>query len=150
MLQSPTKGQPPEPEFYVDENLGQIFVSALRVHGNLSVFWARDVFPSPRPEDVVWIPYVAERRWVVIGQDHLDAVEEQAALVAHGASVFVLVGNAKHEALAALFLKKIKWVKKQLALHSEAFLAKIYLQGAATKVIPASDLLARCARRWGC
>jgi hypothetical protein len=116
----------------------------------LRVFWEKEVFPQERPKDVVWLPKVANRGWVAITQDHLDGPEEQLALVQHGVKVFVLVGQVDHAALAALFLKNIKWVRKKIATHDEAFLAKIYCEGSSPKVIPASDLLARCSRRLGC
>lgn len=149
MPRSPTKGPPPEPEFYVDANLGKTFVSTLRTHGPLRVSCEEDVFPQERPKDIDWIPRVAEQGWVVITQDQLNPLDEQAALLAHGVKVFVLVGRASHTDLALLFLSKIRWIRRSVAEHDQAFLAKIYYSGASPKLSPASEILARCARRWG-
>ena len=90
MPRSTTKGQP-EPVFWVDECIGTPqFVSTLRVKGGLRV--EANVFPPGTP-DTVWLPEVANNHWTAITQDQLKSdLEEQVALVLHGARVFVLIG----------------------------------------------------------
>jgi hypothetical protein len=101
-------------------------------------------------EDVVWLPAIAQKGWIAITKDKLkEDLEEQVALVRHGAKVFVLIGDATHKELADLFLRKIKWVRKQIASHDEAFLGKIYVAGGAAKIVTLAELCSRSSRRWG-
>ncbi len=82
-------------------------------------------------KDVDWLPEIARNGWIAITQDQLNQdLEEQIAIALYGAKVFVLVGNASHRDLAALFLRRIKWVRKQIAERDEAFMGKIYVEGA--------------------
>lgn len=147
MPRSTTRGLP-EPVFWADENIGTPdFVSTLRVEGRLRV--EVDTFPDGT-HDTVWIPAVAANQWTAITQDHLKSdLEEQVALVLHGARVFVLIGNGRHKELAQLFLRKIKWVKRLIAASDEAFLGKIYVNGGKTAVVTLADLCSRSSRRWG-
>jgi len=147
MPRSTTKGQP-EPVFWVDECIGTPqFVSTLRVKGGLRV--EANVFPPGTP-DTVWLPEVANNHWTAITQDQLKSdLEEQVALVLHGARVFVLIGQGQHQELADLFLRKIKWVKRLIAASNEAFLGKIYVNGGGTAIVTLADLCSRSSRRWG-
>jgi PIN like domain len=146
MPQSTSTTALPEPVFWVDENLGHDFVSLLRVNG-LHVEY--DVFPDGT-EDVVWIPALAERGWVAITRDKLKAdLEEQISIARFGTKVFVLIGSATHRELAEFFLRKLKWVKEQIATRDEAFLAKLYIAGGETKIVTLEDILSRSSRRWG-
>lgn len=141
-----TRGQP-EPVFWVDACLGSPqFISPLRLSG-LQVRVGG--FPEGT-EDVVWIPEVARNGWIAVTKDKLkEDLEEQIALVLHGARVFVLIGAASHRELADLFLRKIKWVKKQIAARDEAFLGKIYVKGGETTLVTLVEICARPSRRWG-
>ncbi|HVR10801.1 MAG TPA: hypothetical protein VMW75_22350 [Thermoanaerobaculia bacterium] len=142
-----TKGLP-EPIFYADENFGSAFISSLRVNGNLQVRAARDFFAGQ--DDVIWIPAVASNGWTAITKDLLeDNLEEQVALMSCGAKVFMLIGRATDEERAILFLRKIKWVRKQIATRDEAFLGKIYMRGGATAVVTLTEFCSRSRRRWG-
>jgi len=147
MPRSTSTKEPPEPVFWVDENLGSPqFISSLRV-GGLQV--TAGGFPEGT-DDVVWLPAIAQKGWIAITKDQLkEDLEEQVALVLHGAKVFVLIGDASHLELAALFLRKIKWVRKQIASRDEAFLGKIYVNSGETKVVTLIDLCSRSSRRWG-
>jgi hypothetical protein len=140
------KGRP-EPVFFVDENLGKQFISSLRIAG-LQVKAAADVCRGAK--DVDWLPEIARNGWIAITQDQLNEdLEEQIAIALHGAKVFVLVGNASHRDLAALFLRRLKWVRKQIADRDEGFMGKIYVEGGATKIITLTELCSRSTRRWG-
>jgi len=140
-----TKGRP-EPVFWVDENLGREFVSLLRL-GGLQVRF--EEFPKGT-KDLVWIPALAEKGWIAITQDQLKAdLEEQIAIARHGAKVFVLIGDASHRELAELFLRKLRWIKKQIASRDEAFLGKIYVNSGETQVVTLIELCSRSRRRWG-
>lgn len=144
--QSPSIGQP-ELVFFVDENLGHQFTSALRV-GGLKVKAASVLCPGAK--DIEWIPEIARNGWIAITQDKLkENLEEQVAIAMCGAKVFVLIGDASHRDLAALFLRKIKWVRKQVVSHEEAFIGKIYVDGGSTKIITMADLCSRSKSRWG-
>lgn len=133
--------------FFADRNLGPVFISRLRI-GGLKVEACDDHF-SPFAKDVEWIPVVAERGWVAITQDQLrERPEEQEALVLHGAKVFVLMGRATHETLAEIFLARQKSIQRLIETHDDAFLAKLYLRTGEIKVITASALYEKLARRW--
>jgi hypothetical protein len=138
----------PEPIFYADENLGSAFVSGLRVNGNLQVRAAEDFFPGE--DDVIWIPAVASNGWTAVTRDLLeDTFEEQVALMSCGAQVFILIGKATDEERATLFLRKIKWVRKQIAMRDEPFMGKIYMSGGTTAVVTLAEFCSRSRRRWG-
>ena len=146
MPRSTSTAEPPEPVFWIDENLKGEFVSLLKLRG-LQIKVGE--FP-PGTEDVVWIPALAEKGWVAITKDKLkEDLEEQIAIASHGTKVFVLIGSASHRELAELFLRKLKWVRRQIASRDEAFLAKIYVAGGETKVVTLTDLCSRSRRRWG-
>jgi hypothetical protein len=149
MPRSTSTKRPPEPIFFVDENLGQGFVSSLRVNGNLQIRPALSLFPSGTP-DVIWIPAVANNGWIAITRDLLDETpEEKVDIMRFGARVFILIGKGTDSERAALFLRKIKWVRKQIATRDEAFMGKIYMKGGATAVVTLTDFCSRSPRRWG-
>ena len=136
------KGQP-EPSFYVDENLGRTFASLLRANG-LRAQFALGIF-EPGIADVVWLPYIANNGLTAITKDKLDVPKEQAAVLEHGAKVFVLTGRAPMSEWAALFLKRQKRVRNLIASHGGAFVARIYLDEG-VRIIPPDEILSRLSR----
>lgn len=137
-----TKGQP-EPTFYIDENLGRTFTSLLRASG-LRAQFALDLF-EPGTADIVWLPYIANHSLTAITKDKLDVPKEQAAVLEHGAKVFVLTGRAPLSEWAALFLKRQKRVRSLIASHEGAFVARIYFDEG-IRIIPPEEILSRLSR----
>jgi hypothetical protein len=124
---SSTREKPPEPVFFVDRNLGPIFVAILRAR-SLRVEALEDHF-EPSSPDTVWLPFVGSRGWVAVTHDQLRAdPEEQMALTVHGVKTFVLIGRAHHRALGELFVRKIKRIKRLIESHDGPFLAKLYVE----------------------
>lgn len=145
---SSTKKRPPEPVFFIDRDLGPIFVAVLRM-SHLRVESIADHFDSPSTPDTEWLRFVAEKKWVAVTHDQLRAEpEEQEILMLHGVKVFVLVGRATHAEMARCFLQNIRKVKKLVATHDEPFLAKVYVARNEVRIaLTLGDWLARQARR---
>lgn len=144
---SPKNERPPEPTFFVDQNLSGVFAVHLRVKGGLKVEDLASHLPPTTP-DIEWIPFVAEKGWVAITLDQFrEDPEELVALMVHGVKVFVLVGRASNEDRAAVFLRKIKWIRRTIAEHSEPFMARISVATREHHLIRLPDFLNREARR---
>lgn len=144
---SPKKERLPEPTFFVDQNLRGTFSVLLRLNGGLRVEELASHLPPTTP-DVVWLPFVAEKGWVAITVDQLrEDPEEMVALMVHGVKVFVLVGQATHEERAAMFLRKIKWVRATIAADSEPFMARISMATGDHRLTRLPDFLNKEARR---
>lgn len=144
---SPRNERRPEPTFFVDQNLRGVFAVHLKVKGGLRVEELASHLPPTVP-DVVWLPFVAEKGWVAITVDQLrEDPEELVALMVHGVKVFVLVGKASQEERAAMFLRKIKWIRRTIADNSEPFLARISMATGGHHITRLEDFLNREARR---
>lgn len=144
---SSTKKRRLEPTFFIDRNLcGGVFVSHLRLNGVRLEELDRH-FP-PTAEDVEWLPFAGQQGWVVVTQDQLrEDPEEQVALMEHGTKVFVFMGYAPHDELAALFLRKLRRIKELTAGHDDAFMAKIYVRTGEIAVLTLADLYRAQSRR---
>jgi len=136
-----------DPTFFVDSNLRGLFVALLRVAG-LRIEELGAHFPHNAP-DVEWLPFVGARGWVAVTKDQLKSdPEEQVALMVHGVKAFVLIGHqASHEELAALFLRKLRWIHRTIESHAEPFMAKLYAGSGGHAVVTLSDLMNAQARR---
>jgi hypothetical protein len=144
---SPKNERQPEPTFFVDQNLRGNFAVHLRVNGGLRVEELASHLPPTTP-DVVWLPFVAERGWVAITVDQLrEDPEELVALMVHGVKVFVLVGRASQEERAAMFLRKIKWIRRTIAAYSEPFMVRISMSTGDHHMTRLADFLNKEARR---
>lgn len=143
---SPTNERPPEPTFFVDENLCGIFSARLRVAG-LRI----EELPNHLPKgtkDTVWLPFVGNQGWIAVTMDLFkEDPEEQLALIVHGVPVFVLVGNATHQQRADVFLRKLKWVRRTIAAHAEPFMARISVATGNHSIKSLEELMDRYARR---
>lgn len=144
---STNERRPDPPTFFIDRNLRGLFVARLRVAG-LRVEELESHFPHNAP-DVEWLPFVGARGWVVVTKDQLKSdPEEQVALMVHGVKAFVLIGHqVSHEALAALFLRKLRWIHRAVESHAEPFIAKLYAASGGHALITFSDLMNAQARR---
>jgi hypothetical protein len=99
---SPTNERPPEPSFFVDENLCGIFSARLRVAG-LRIEERPTIYPKGT-KDTVWLPFVGNQGWIALTMDLFkEDPEEQLALIVHGVPVFVLVGQATQHQRADVF-----------------------------------------------
>jgi hypothetical protein len=144
---SPKNERPPEPTFFVDQNLRGVFAVHLRVSGGLRVEELASHLPPTTP-DVVWLPFVAEKGWIAITVDQLrEDPEELVALMVHGVKVFVLVGKGSQEERAAMFLRKIKWIRRTIATCPEPFLVRISMATGDHHMTRLADFLNREARR---
>lgn len=143
---SPTNERPPEPTFFVDENLCGIFTARLRIAG-LRIEELPDHLPKGT-KDTVWLPFVGNQGWIALTMDLLrEDPEEQLALMVHGVPVFVLVGNATHQQRADVFLRKLKWVRRTIAAHAEPFMARISVATGNHSIKSFEELMDRYARR---
>jgi hypothetical protein len=141
-----TNARPHEPTFFVDQNLRGRFAAHLRLAG-LKIEELQSHFP-PDTLDVDWLPFVGERGWVAITMDHFKSdPEEQVALMVHGVKVFVLVGRATHKEFAEFFLRKLRWVRRVIAAHSDPFMARLYLASGDHNLTTLEDFLNSQARR---
>jgi hypothetical protein len=144
---SPKNERPPEPTFFVDQNLHGTFAVHLRVNGGLRVEELASHLPPTAP-DVEWLPFVAEKGWVAITVDQLrEDPEELVALMVHGVKVFVLVGRASQAERAAMFLRKIKWIRRTIATYQEPFMVRISMSTGDHHITRLADFLNKEARR---
>jgi hypothetical protein len=143
---SSTSERQPDPTFFVDQNLCGSFSARLRI-GGLKVEELKDHFPPTTP-DVVWLPYVGARGWVAITMDQLRAdPEEQVALMVHGAKVFVLIGKGSQKERAECFLRKLRWIRRTIAKHTEPFMVRLSVATGDHTMITLSEFMNRQARR---
>jgi hypothetical protein len=143
---SHTNDPPPEPTFFVDENLCGSFAATLRRAG-LQIEELHRHLPKGT-KDTVWLPFVGSQGWIALTMDLFKGdPEEQLALVAHGVPVFVLVGKATHQQRAEAFIKKIKWVRQVIAARQEPFMVRLSVITGNYTVTSCEDLLNRYARR---
>lgn len=143
---SSTNARPHEPTFFVDQNLIGEFVAHLRLAG-LKVEQLQDHLPPTTP-DVEWLSFVGARGWVAITMDQLRGdPEEQVALMVHGVKVFVIVGKGTHKERADFFLKKIRWIRRTLAAHSDPFMARLSMATGDHTLTTLADFMNKQARR---
>jgi PIN like domain len=104
---------------------------------------------EPSAPDTAWLPFVGSRGWIAVTHDQLRSdPEEQMALMVHGVKTFVMIGRAPHRALAELFVRKVKRIKRLIESHDGPFLAKLYAETGEVKVaMTLDDWLARQGRR---
>lgn len=92
--------------FYIDECLGRHVVApALRAAGWRIEAW-HSHFP-PGTEDVVWLPFVGEQRWVALTKDKAirRVPSEMEKVIAAQVRLFTLpIGNMTGEEMARIFL----------------------------------------------
>ncbi len=145
---SSTNARPPEPTFFVDQNLKGEFVTRLRLAG-LKVEQLEDHLPPTAP-DVEWLSFVGSRGWVAITMDQLRAdPEEQVALMVHGVKVFVIIGRGTQRERADFFLTKIRWVRRTVAAHSDPFIVRLSMATGGHMLTTLADFMNKQAkRRW--
>jgi hypothetical protein len=115
-------------ELFADRNLGvNTFPAILRAEG-ITVHLHQDHFPQDA-EDVVWMPEVARRGWIIISPDiriSRDRLEVDAIMTS-GASVFCLSGGqCTAEEKARNFLRCLPQVAKVVDSTPPPFIAKVY------------------------
>jgi hypothetical protein len=138
--------RPPEPTFFVDQNLTGEFVSHLRLAG-LKVEQLQDHM-APTIPDVEWLSFVGARGWIAITMDQFRAdPEEQVALMVHGVKVFVITGKGTQRQRADLFLRKLKWIRRTVAACSDPFMARLSMSTGDHTLTTLADFLNQQARR---
>ena len=83
---------------------------------------------QPGVPDVVWIPLVAQRRWVILTTDvrlRYNLVERDA-IMGSNAAVLILVSSHAHPELASYFLACRDLIVDFLQNHDPPFIARLY------------------------
>jgi predicted nuclease of predicted toxin-antitoxin system len=117
--------------FFLDRNLGTKHVAhALRAAG-ATVEIHNDHFPQDA-KDVVWLPEVGKRGWVVLTKD--DRIRyrpaEFAAVIDAQVALFALAsGNLNGEEMAQAFVTALPRMLRFLAKHHPPFIAKVTRSG---------------------
>lgn len=112
--------------FFTDRDLGKQFPARLREAG-LHVERHADHF-APDTPDTEWLASIGQRGWVAITHDERIRYKpnERDAVMRHGVSMLLVVGNAPFPHLAEHFVHTLPRIETFLAAHQPPFIAKVH------------------------
>jgi len=123
-----TRGEPPEPTFFTDRDLGKGIPHTLRENG-LKVESHFEHFPD-RPDltDIDLFDFLGKKGWVLISRDKKQRyiTDERDAMMRSGVKCFYLVGEHPFHDLAVAFVEAVLIVRALIARHDDAFVARVY------------------------
>lgn len=120
----------PDLVFFTDRDLGKRFPAILREAG-LRVEPYHEHFSSPTVSDEEWLRFVGEKGWVAISHDVRQTVNpvERDAAMRSGVKIFYVIGSGSYPALTEPVIATIDQIRRMVAKHPDAFLAKISRAG---------------------
>jgi hypothetical protein len=114
--------------FFVDRSLGGKYVAqALREAG--AIVEVLEPYFSPDCPDVVWLPEVSQRGWVILTKDDKIGRNplEQLAIAQSDARVFILAeGTLTGREMATQFVLALPKMEKLIQSHRSPFIARVY------------------------
>jgi hypothetical protein len=112
--------------YFTDRDLGKRFGEILKAAG-LTVERHADHF-APDTADEVWLAEIGERGWIALTHDRRIRYKpnERDAVMRHGVSLLVIVGNAPYPDLAHAFVATVPRIEQFLESHRPPFIAKVY------------------------
>ena len=129
---SATSFEPPEPlTYFVDRDLGIRDVPAAVRASGARVELHRDHFPDDAP-DVEWIPYAAERGWVILTQDRgIGRRPNERDLVLSTKAMYVCVagGSRRGVETAAMIAGHFAIVDGLVRAQPRPLIARVNLAG---------------------
>jgi predicted nuclease of predicted toxin-antitoxin system len=117
--------------FFLDRALGNHYVAQALVKAGATVEVCDDHFPPDCP-DVVWLPEVSERGWIILTKDDKIGRNplEQIAIAQSEAKVFILaVGNLTGKEMGQIFALALPRIAKLTQSHRSPFIARVYEGG---------------------
>jgi predicted nuclease of predicted toxin-antitoxin system len=117
--------------FFLDRALGNYYVAQALVKAGATVEVCDDHFPPDCP-DVVWLPEVSERGWIILTKDDKIGRNplEQIAIAQSEAKVFILaVGNLTGKEMGQIFALALPRIAKLTQSHRSPFIARVYEGG---------------------
>lgn len=88
----------------------------------------RDHFPDDA-DDVVWLPVIAARGWVILSKDQFNYLERMAIRNAKGRAFLLVRGSLPGAEQVAITRKALPGILRILDLTTPPFIAKIYRDG---------------------
>jgi PIN like domain len=113
--------------FFIDYALGKRIAVPLSTLSGARIELHRSHFAQDE-EDVIWLPQVAARGWVLFTKDKMirKRPEERALLLSAGLRSFILVnGQLNGEQMAQAFIAAMPRIRKLLAEQPPPFVARV-------------------------
>ena len=85
----------------------------------------RDHFEDDE-DDMVWLPEVCRREWVIISHDQFNELERQAIRYAGGRAFLIVRGDATGEQKAAMVTGAMRRMLRILKSTPAPFIARVY------------------------
>jgi predicted nuclease of predicted toxin-antitoxin system len=117
--------------FFLDRALGNHYVAQALAESGATVEVCDDHFPQNCP-DVVWLPEVSQRGWIVLTKDDNIGRNplEQIAIAQSEAKVFILAtGNLTGKEMGQIFALALPRITKLMQSHRSPFIARVYEGG---------------------
>jgi predicted nuclease of predicted toxin-antitoxin system len=117
--------------FFLDRALGKHYVAQALAKAGATVEVCDDHFPPDCP-DVVWLPEVSQRGWIILTKDDKIGRNplEQIAIAQSDAKVFILAtGNLTGKEMGQIFALALPRIKKLTQSHRSPFIARVYEGG---------------------
>lgn len=120
---------PPDPEFFVDRDLGPNVTSRLKAAGFIA--HDHDSYFQSKTRDVDWIPQVCARQWVILSSDKSMRRNwlEIDCLMRCGARAIYPGGNVRYLEFADLLVRSrnrmFQYIHRQFRTRSGPYLARL-------------------------
>ena len=88
----------------------------------------RDHFPDDA-DDVVWLPVISKRRWIILTKDQFNWLERQAIKNSKGRAFMLVRGELSGAEQVAIIRKALPDMLRLLDLTHDSFIAKIFRDG---------------------
>ena len=113
--------------FFTDRDLGALFPRILSEAG-IAVERHDAHFTDNHTSDDTWLQMVGGKRWFAISKDKRIRYRqnERDAVMEAGVGLFLVVGQASHQALAENFADCIHKIQNFSKKHKPPFIAKVY------------------------
>lgn len=117
--------------FFLDRALGKHYVAQALAKAGATVELCDDHFP-PNCPDVVWLPDVSQRGWIILTKDDKIGRNplEQISIAQSDAKVFIIAtGNLTGKEMGQIFVLALPRIKKLTQSHRSPFIARVYEGG---------------------
>jgi hypothetical protein len=111
--------------FFLDRALESYELRGSLVRMGARVQMHRDHFKDDE-DDVVWLPTIASRGWVILSKDQYNHLERLAIKNAKGRAFLLVRGELNGAEQAAIICKALPEILRVLDLTTPPFIAKIY------------------------
>lgn len=119
--------------YFTDRDLGNLLPNILRNAG-MKVERHADHFAHDTP-DTDWLQAAGRNGWYVLTHNRRIRYtpNELEAVMTHGVGMFVLIGQATHQELAANVVRTATRIERFIKRHARPFIAKVYRPSAQSR-----------------